>query len=219
MSLKQTKRAKFRQWVRAMIASASLGLLATTPAAAQLGGIGGAIGGAAKGVGGAVGGVTQGIGGVGGNLPNPGRIGVPNLPGVNTPNVPSLQTPGLNVPSVKTPGLNVPSLKTPGINVPNIPGVNTPDVNLPARPLSLASNVLAGAESVGMNVAQNAGKLVVDTVGNGSLASKLGFQVGDRILAINKNWVTSPDQLTSQLSTALKSTNQAWVYVERNGKA
>lgn len=91
--------------------------------------------------------------------------------------------------------------------------------NLAASPLKLPSRILGQSSTrLGLAIGRTAGKLTVSSVTRNSLASQLGLQVNDRILAVNKQWVRTPNKLQSTLSTALDQTGRAWVLIERGGK-
>jgi len=73
------------------------------------------------------------------------------------------------------------------------------------------------AAELGLSVMPEGRGLVVAGLDADGVVAGAGLQEGDKILAVNKTWVRSPDQLTTQLRTAAQTEGRAWLYVDHEG--
>lgn len=71
---------------------------------------------------------------------------------------------------------------------------------------------------LGVTVRQGATALTVTSVFEGSAAAKIGLQVGDQILAINRHRIINHRQLVSELAAAAQGDGNALVMIRRNGR-
>lgn len=166
-------------------------------------------------------------GGGGGDLPsNP-------LPGVNDLIPGNTDRPNIRVPNVDVPGVNLPDVENNVIN-PQIdsnglplPGTlfSSPSVDsgflgeaVPLK-LELGSSAFATqSEELGLNLNTTGNRLAVGEIDSGSLAAGFGFQAGDELMAIERSWIRSYDQFSSQLAAELEGDGRAWVLVRRDGQ-
>lgn len=72
--------------------------------------------------------------------------------------------------------------------------------------------------NLGLTLAPSGNRMQIAGL-NANAWGAAGFQVGDQILAVNRSWVSSPQELQGQLSRGLLNEGRAWVYVNRNGTA
>ena len=198
-----------RTWKAAVFIA--VGLLGSgTTVQAQLPSIGG-IGGApsAGGAGGAIGGPAIG--------PGIGGIGVPGTPGIGVPNVGGT----LNGPRNSLNGsLNRAGGRTNQLrnNANDLRRSPNPNANLNQAHVPVLVRDAAGqAQNLGGMIDVRNGQLFVSQVDAAGLMGSAGFQVGDQITAIDRNWVRSPAELSNRLAAAAEAGGNAFVYITRDG--
>jgi len=74
-----------------------------------------------------------------------------------------------------------------------------------------------GEAALGVTLQAGDNSLSVGTVTEGSIGANAGLQSGDQILAVEREWVNSPEQFRTQLQAAAEQDGKAWIYVERDG--
>lgn len=129
----------------------------------------------------------------------------------------------LNDPPIKTPATPVPKPQLPDVSdaVDSVESAANSAQKAVTKPLRLSNGLAArvGAKgNLGMKLRAANNAVIVNNLTKGSFGARAGFQQGDQILAVNKGWVRSYDDLVGGLEAAAADTGQAWVYVLRDGE-
>ena len=156
---------------------------------------------------------------VGSATPNIGPNAASNL-GPNTAGqitTPPATSGGQSLPEpTLNPGGN--SVTDPNRTLPALPPANRAVQGVPPALDSSSNFAPSLATDLGMRFTPSRVRLQLQNLDSESLSARAGFRAGDEILAVNRSWIRSRDQLFGALGTAASSDGRAWVLVNRGGR-